>query len=249
MSFVLLAILSCVRLAAQDAQKGGSSPQPPVKELDSSTVDHYLLRWQQAVTQLRSLEADCTRIDFDKAFHTETVWTGRVMLAKPGRGYLKLNKKGGKEDDYEQVVVDGARIFCLYGAAKTEFIFELPEFTKTIIRRTVLDVLFNPETEGLKKRYKIGQPEEDPHYVYLYINSVTPEDKSIFTHARLTFRKKNFFFKELWFVESTGNEVRWTLSNAKIDGELDPKNFEEPQVPKDWKVERAFPFSKNSDKK
>ena len=188
---------------------------------------------------VKNLEAECTRMDFDPAFRSTQLWTGKVKFGQPNRAFMKLDKKGGKADDYEQVVCTGQFIYSLFGSSKKAYVFELPKTKQgQAMDGSVLELLFNIKAEEVKKRYAISLGQEDQNYIYIYIQAVTPDDKANFVKARLALRKDNFILRELWFVDGTGNEVQWTIANVKINGPMDVADFGPPSVPRDWTIER-----------
>ena len=103
----------------------------------------------------------------------------------------------------------------------------------------MLELLFNIKAEEIKKRYAINLGQEDGNYVYIFIKPLTKEDKADFKEARLALRKDNFLLKELWFIGPTGSEVKWTVSNVRINGPMDVADFAQPAIPRDWKMEKS----------
>lgn len=236
-SLLVAMILSAWTTSAPAQQQ----PQPPAPQGQvplNGLLDQYLGQWQDVMAQVKNLEADCTRIDFDKAFQSTTTWTGKVKFAQPNRAYMKLDKKGGKPEDYEHIVSTGQFVYNLYGAAKTVYVYELPK-PQQPVDSSVMELLFNIKASEVKSRYAISLGQADQNYVYIFIKSLKPEDKAQFKEARLALQKNNFLLRELWFVEEAGNEVKWTVSNIKINAPMDVKDFAQPAVPRDWKVERS----------
>src|SRR5947209_4303100 len=110
---IAAAALLAAGLAAQ-AQPPQPQPQPMPAD---NNLDKYLLRWEQEMQKIQSLEATLERTEKDKTFQTEKKFTGVARYMKDGTGPTARNlallemKEAGKSELFEKFVCTGTFLY------------------------------------------------------------------------------------------------------------------------------------------
>jgi TIGR03009 family protein len=228
--------LSSAPVFAQQLQAPQAQPAPDAR------LDQALLRWQAAVKGLKSFEVDLTRMEMEAGFQSVDVWVGKAKFVAPDRAVLRMDKQGKPEGVFEKYICTGTFVYSVHSNQKTVYAYELPKVTQgQLADDNVLFRLFTIKPEEAKKRYGLQFQNEDANYIYILITPQTPEDKVDFSSARLVLRKDTFLPREIWYKSTNAHESKWDISKIQLNVNVDVREFNAPDVPTGWKLERNVP--------
>ncbi|MCI0377214.1 MAG: TIGR03009 domain-containing protein [Gemmataceae bacterium] len=229
------------------AQQPGGDPKAP-------TVDEVLERWEKTMAGVQNLYAEkVKRTTIDRTFQTKEIFEGHAMYLKSNvpnqgsRAKLELNKvttQGVNKEIYEKYICSGTFLYEFAPANKVIRVHEMPPPKQgQVSDDSLLSFLFGMRAVQAKQRYQVSWDTKlayDQHYFYIQILPKNPEDKADFTQARLSLVRTTHLPAQVWFLQPNGNEVTWDFRNVHTNLEkLDPRYFEQPQLPKDWQFERV----------
>jgi len=227
-------LLTGAAASAQSTPAPKSAPAPS----DDRKLDGYLAKWEQKMLEVKTLNAQLTRIDKDKVFNKSTKYVGSAQYLRSGEGQSSLNlaalelKLDGKNDVAEKMICTGTYLYVFAPPQKEIRVYEIPR-GKT---DSFLDLLFGMKADEVKKKYTLTLAKEDRWYVYVDVAPKDAKDKADFSRARLVLRKDNYLPRQLWFEHSNGNEVTWDVPEVKTGVELSRKLFDAPKAPNGWKL-------------
>jgi TIGR03009 family protein len=220
---------------------------PPAAPAADSPLDNYLLRWEQEMKKVDSLSAEITRVTKDKSFDTVKKLVGWAAYKKRGSGPSTLNQAAmelrpeGKREFQEKYVCTGTRIFRFWPEKKEIEVFEIPKQEGGVPDEGFLAFMFGMRAADAKRRYDLRLAKEDRYYVYVDIVPRMPQDKGEFQKARLVLNKDTFLPRQLWFEGANGTEVLWDIPRMATGIDLNPRLFDQPATPKDWRVTLVKP--------
>ncbi|MFQ3650486.1 MAG: TIGR03009 domain-containing protein [Gemmataceae bacterium] len=228
-----------------------SAQQPPVvakktpEQLtnDERRLDMYLVMWEKKMAEVKSLSTVLNRVDTDTILKKSTQYEGWAAYMKAGTGATTLNKailelkvKGSKEIA-EKIVCTGTYVYNYLPVRK---IIEQHEMPKNKIGElsdnASLGLMFGMKADVAKKRFHLTLFKEDKDYLYIDVLPKEPADKAEFVRARLVLTIKTMLPRQVWLEQPNGNTTLWDMPNSGANVNLDPKYFDKPIVPKDWKI-------------
>lgn len=209
--------------------------------------DLVLKYWEQAMSQVKSLEADLERVTEDKVFKTKDVYRGSARFLKGGgpgltaRASLYLVKTDNK-NVFEQLILSGTYLYEVAPATKEIRIHSLPEPKPGENRdHNLVGLLFGMKAEQATERYKIDLIHEDANYFYLQVEPRRVKDKAEFDKAQLALIRTTYMPRQLHFLQANGNKVTWDLPRIQMPANhLRATDFEAPNLP-GYKVVRVPP--------
>lgn len=242
LTYLLLAGASAL---AQGAPKAAAppavAPAPPL----NAALDAHLQRWEQKMTELKSLYGTIKRTDTDKATGDVLKLVGTAEYLKDGKGatmqhlaVLQLNSERSNEL-FEKVVITGAQIYQFSPAAKEIKVFELPKAKPGQVGDdNVLSFLFGMKAETARKRYDLSLEKEDKFYIYINVLPLTQADKDDFKRARIVLNRDSYLPRQVWFEDRNGKTTTWDIppETLKPNANLKRSDFDAPKLPDGWKM-------------
>jgi TIGR03009 family protein len=209
----------------------------------NQALDNHLLRWEQEMQKVQTLQAQLARIDKDKTFNTATKLVGYAAYRKVGTGPSTLNlatlemRPEGKQEVREKYVCTGTFLYQFLPEEKQIKVFELPKPKPgQVAEDNFLSFMFGMKAEEARRRYDLRLAKEDQYYIYVDILPRFPNDRADFQRARMVLNKSNFLPRQLWFEHPNGNEVVWDIPRIQSGADLDRRLFDPPQAPPGWRV-------------
>ncbi|MFO0863992.1 MAG: hypothetical protein U0744_04955 [Gemmataceae bacterium] len=238
MRFPLAAALLMLGASLVSAQQ---PPQPPAQPGQPDPVDIILERWEKAMSQIDSFEAECHRSSKDKVFNTTEKFEGRPFHERERR----------RKDRPPRVWNWSARIglTSMRSSSATERVFEYVPSDKAIrvyeLPKNVgvgddnfLQFVFGMKAAEAKSRYKMVYAGRDDHYYYLDVFPIQPRDQAEFTKARLVFLQQTSLPRQIWFLKPNQNEISWDFPRANPNAQLTAQTFPNPTLPQGWQWQR-----------
>jgi TIGR03009 family protein len=243
LTYLLLAGVSAL---AQGAPKSAAPPAtPPAQPPNAAALDSHLQRWEQKMTELKSLYGTIKRTDTDKATGDVVKLVGTAEYLKDGKGatlqhlaVLQLNSERSNEL-FEKVVITGAQIYQFSPAAKEIKVFELPKSKPGQVGDdNVLSFLFGMKAETARKRYDLSMEKEDKFYIYINVLPLTQADKDDFKRARIVLNRDSYLPRQVWFEDRNGKTTTWDIppETLKPNANLKRSDFDSPKLPDGWKM-------------
>jgi TIGR03009 family protein len=217
--------------------------QTPAPAAANQALDNHLLRWEQEMQKVQTLQAQLARVDKDKTFNTATKLVGYAAYRKTGSGPSSLNlatlemRAEGKQEVREKYVCTGTFLYQFLPDEKQIKVFELPKPKPgQVAEDNFLSFMFGMKADEARRRYDLRLAKEDQYYIYVDILPRFPNDRADFQRARLVLNKSNFLPRQLWFEHPNGNEVLWDIPRIQSGADLDRRLFDPPQAPPGWRV-------------
>jgi TIGR03009 family protein len=259
LSATLAALLLAVSpLAAQTAP----APPPPKNErvpLPDPELTDMLKAWERKMTGIERLKVKCSRVEVESIRGKTIQFDGSAWFLKPNMAKLDLTKVEDPKDsrdtpqsDRELYISNGNKLYEFQYKNKLVRVHELPK-DGGVSDDTFLAFLFGMKAEQARQRYTMSA-EVKPNandYIYLNVLPKKPADKQEFSEAQLVFYHPNIgtfgpkwadlalLPARLWFKNPNGNQVIWTFSEANLSPKLEKSDFVPPNLPKDWRIEKA----------
>jgi RNA polymerase sigma factor (sigma-70 family) len=147
---------------------------------------------------------------------------------------------------YERYLYNGSQNL-LFISAPVEKVLQVhrlpPPAPGRITDDSFLSLIFDVGAVETKKRYElsyIGESPESPELFHrLKIMPLQPQDKADFAEGRLVLHSKNFLPQQLWFRQPDSKTVTWNFLKADVNVEIPLSEFEPPDLPAGWKLERV----------
>jgi TIGR03009 family protein len=224
-----------------------SAQQPPAtpkkNAADQQRLDMYLVMWEKKMAEVKSLSTVLNRSDTDTVAKVATQYEGWAAYMKSGTGDTVLNKailelkvKGSKEIA-EKIVCTGSFV---YNYMPTRKIIEQHELPKSklgeLADNASLGLMFGMKAEVAKMRFHLFLHKEDKDYIYIDVLPKEPADKAEFVRARLVLTTKTMLPRQVWLEQPNRNTTLWDMPVSGANVNLDPKYFDKPIPPKDWKI-------------
>jgi len=230
-----------VNLNPQGQQNSKTQTQPaaPVK-LDpaNNQLDALLLQWEQKMKAITALEATVLRTETDPIDKSVQEYRGTAKFMRPDRAFLLLQKVN-KPEVYEQYIFTGTYLYEYRPQTKQVRVHELAPKAGQIVDDNFLNFLFGLKADEAKRRYELSLAKVDQNYVYIFVNPLTPADKAEFTKARLVLWATTFLPRQLEFEIPNGGVVKWDIPKADPAAKITAADFNPPQPPKDWQIQRV----------
>jgi TIGR03009 family protein len=242
----LLGMLTCVTLAAaQQQQTQPATTQPPPAVDNAKLLDAHLLRWEDEMKKVQSLVMEgISRTDVNNTLKYKDVFVGTAKYRKPNLAVLTL-VRSDKKEIFEKWICTGTAIYQYAPQQKEILVHQLPakKEGQQVSDDSFLSFMFGMKADDAKKRYGLQiskGKENDPYYVYIDIQPRDQRDKADFQEARLVLNKDTYkdtyLPRQLWFRHPNGDETTWDIPKAQGGVDVDRREFQAPQVPKDWKM-------------
>jgi TIGR03009 family protein len=238
---ILTGLLACVAVAVAQQPAAQLQPAQPAVAVDrAKLLDQHLAGWESHMKDVSSLEmSGIERVDKDHQFKYVDKWIGIAKYSKPNLATLLLVRTDKKEI-YEKWICSGTSIYQFVPAEKKIVIHQLPpKKDGAVSDENFLGFMFGMKADDAKKRYNLqisSGKENDQYYVYIDIQPREDRDKADFEVARLVLNKDTYLPRQLWFRHPNGNETTWNIPQAKSGVQIDRREFQAPQAPKDWSM-------------
>jgi TIGR03009 family protein len=249
-TFALAGVLLGTGLAT--SQQPATQPTlqvPPAGALDPARnpLDAALVRWEQEMKKVSTLEASVTYTKIDNVFKTKEVYEGVAKFMKPNSFMFHVQKKDNPRD-FLKVIYNGAFGYE-YKAKKGEiWVYRVPTPKPgQPAQDNILTLIQGMKADDAKGRFTLNLNNvADPNWVYVDIKPRLNEDKAEFQHAELLLDKATLMPRRLWFLEPNQNVVVWELTQTRSPGTVGPADFAKPDTP-GWKlVDAPTPSSSNT---
>jgi TIGR03009 family protein len=229
--------LACLWLSG--GALGAQQPAAPVLDPNHNRLDSLLLRWEQQMSSVKTILAQCTRTSLDKTFQESEVFEGVAKYMKPNLAMLEMAKKG-KPQVFEKYICTGTYLYEYVPQNKVIRVHELPvPKPGQVADDNFLSFLFGMKAEEARRRYELTLVKEDQWYVYIKIQPRFPADRADFQEARLVLNNQTFLPRELWFMQPNGNEVKWDIPKVENGAALVRTDFTAPNIPQGWTLVRV----------
>jgi TIGR03009 family protein len=232
--------------AALWAQPGGPPPAPAPFDPTKNPEDWLLAKWEDAMTKVDSLMAECEFTSIDKVFNAKDTYRGTAKYLRSSgttMASLELYKQDSKgvlqKDVFKKYIYTGKDLYDFVPETKIVYVHPFLKAGQTM-DNNLLSFIFGMHAVDAKQRYELKWQPPDTNYYYLEVSSKQPQDKKDFKQARLVFLKSNFLVRQVWFVEANGNAVIWEFPKAAVNTNLiNAKDFEAPRLEPGWRMEKA----------
>src|SRR5262249_46974955 len=184
---VLVFSMAVAAQQSPSTQSPQTTQRPVAAVLDPTRnrLDALLLQWEQKMTKVETIVAQCTRITEDKVRGRKEELAGTAKYMKPNFAALDLQKRGNPQV-YEKYICSGTYLYQYLPQQKTLIIHELPTpKSGQVAEDNLLSFLFGMKAEEAKRRYDLTLVQEDKWWIYLEILPRFPADKADFKKARL----------------------------------------------------------------
>lgn len=157
-------------------------------------------------------------------------------------GQLELSQEG-RAERIDKVIWTGTHVFIFDAANKTILFADQPSEKGPMgaLSMSLLDsFLFGIKTWEVKSRYQITYvPPTDKWYVYLKILPKTARDRLQFKEARLALNANTLKLRQIWILQTNGDEVTWDFPRTTLDDPLvQEREFRAPVTPAGWDLRR-----------
>ena len=219
---------------------------PPAAPANSERLDLVLGYWEQVMTRVQALEAECKRSTVSKRYGNIDQYEGTARFLKsptpgqPSRASLEMRKKDNPAV-IEKLVLTGSALYEYAPSTKEVRVHDLPTpKAGENLDHNLMALLFGMKVEEAKKRYEITLKGEDANYFYLEIIPRLDRDRADFAKARLSLVRTTYLPAQLWFQQANQDEVQWDLPRVnKNANHLRPADFDRPNPPPGWKLTRV----------
>jgi TIGR03009 family protein len=236
--------------AQQPPTVPGKTPPAAVPTLDPrNPLDALLMRWEEQMAKIQTVEAKCTRTSIDQVFKVVEVFEGKAKYMKPNLAMLEMSQKDkptakDKPAPFEKYICTGTFFYVYVPSEKVIRVYEMPppKPGAPVANDNFLSFLFGIKALDAKIRYDlhlVKGPPDDKWYYYVKIVPRSQEDKQDFQEARLVLTASTYMPRELWFKQPNGNEVKWDIPAIESGVTLNRADFIAPTPPPGWKLERA----------
>jgi TIGR03009 family protein len=206
-------------------------------------LNMYLLMWEKKMADVKSLSTELNRVDTDTVLKRATQYTGWAAYTKSGTGTTVLNKailelkvKDSKEIA-EKIVCTGTFVYNYLPARKIIEQHELPKNKiGELADNASLGLMFGMKAEVAKKRFHLSLYKEDKNFIYIDVLPKEPADKAEFLRARLVLSVDTMLPRQVWLEQPNKNTTLWDMPRSGANVNLDPKYFDKPVPPRDWKI-------------
>jgi TIGR03009 family protein len=222
---------------------------PPPPAAGATQLDAVLAGWEQTMSSVRSLQADCQRTELNKTFQSTEIFKGTAKYLKAAgagqgsRASLELYKQtpqGPSATIYEKYICTGTYLYEFVPANKVIRIHDLPKpKVGQISDDSFLGFLFGMKAAEAKQRYHMTLTPSDQYYHYIIIQPKLDQDKEGFTKAQLVLRRDNLLPARVWFCHPNKNEITWDFPQTRANVNIPPSAFEQPRLPTGWQWERV----------
>ena len=219
----------------------GQAPSAGTNPAADQRLDIVLRYWEQVMTSVEKLQANCKRSRSSKRFGTVEYYEGTARFYKtptpPSRASLDLRRTDNPAV-LEKLVLNDLGLWEYDVGAKEVRLHEIPKRSAET-DNNLMALLFGMKVPTAKARYDIQLKGEDQYYFYLEITPKLEKDKADFAKARLTLLRSTYLPAQLWFQQANQDEVTWTLTRVNPQANhLQPRDFERPPTPAGWALKR-----------
>jgi TIGR03009 family protein len=235
-AFALAGVLLWTGLAGAQQPATPPAPQTPPLDPARNPLDAALVRWEQEMKKMTTLEAAVTYTKLDYTFKTRDVYEGVAKFMKPNSFMFHVEKKDNKRD-FLKVIYNGAFGYE-YKAKKGEIVVYRVPAPKPgqPPEDNILTLIQGMKAEDAKRRFTLQLDNvTDPNWIYVNIEARFNEDKVEFQRAQLVLDKATLMPRRLWFLEPNQNQIIWELTQTKSPGNVVPADFAKPDTP-GWKL-------------
>ncbi len=232
--------VACLVAAAQQPQQQPQQPPAAAPPLNpANRLDALLLKWQDSMQKMQSLEATCVRKTLNKTFNSTEEMEGKARYMRPNLASLELVKRSNP-GVFEKFICSGTFLYEFVPAEKVVRVHELPKGNGgQIADDNFLSFLFGMKAEEAKRRYDLQLEKEDQHWVYIRIHPRFPADKADFQEAQLVLGAQMLLPRRLWFQQPNGNEVTWDIPVVDPNARINRAEFALPALPRDWQLKKV----------
>jgi len=241
-SLVLTGLLLAAALAAAPT---GTPPAVLPFDPTKNNEDWLLAKWEEAMTKVDGLVADCEFTSIDKVFNAKDVYVGTAKYLRDKvatMASLELYKVGPKgalqKDVFKKFIYSGNFLYDFVPETKVVYVHTLTKSGQGM-DNNLLSFIFGMKAADAKQKYDLTWGKPDANYYYLEVSPKLDQDKKDFKQARLVYLKSNFLVRQVWFVEANGNAVIWEFSKVAVNPPLKATEFSAPALEPGWRMEKA----------
>ena len=235
-------VLALLLLASGPVTAQTLPPTPPAQA--PSQLDNYLLRWEQEMQKVQTLQAQLARIEKDTAFNKTQRYVGFAQYMKDVSGQnvlnlatLEMRPETKPNEIAEKFICTGTHLYQFNPAQQEVKQFEMPKPKPgQVAQDNVMAFMFGMRAADAKQRYDMKLAKEDQYYIYIDIQPRFPADKADFQFARIVLNKDSFLPRQLWFQQTGSAEVTWDIPVVRAGVQVKRGDFDAPKVALPWKL-------------
>jgi TIGR03009 family protein len=241
---VSLLLLSSRSVLAQ--QPNPAQPPQITPQQQAAALDAILANWGKAVAGINKFHIpQASRTYKDAVIPGTEVYLGDIKFLAPRRFFwdLKLYEKGRVQPEtYDRLVCTGTATYQYMPKAKTILQQQLP--AKKGTDDTIMGFMFpDMKVEDFRRRYQLAlvppPPPHDQYYYFIDVVPLVPQDKQIFSRARLVLNRSNFLPRQLSYVEPNGSQMTWDFPRIlTTEANVQPAEFSAPTLPPGWSFQQ-----------
>jgi TIGR03009 family protein len=226
--------------------QSAGTPAPDPFDPSKFPEDWLVAKWEETMSKVDSLVADCEITSIDKVFNTKDVYSGKAKYLRTKAatmGSLELFKivKGVQDkNQFKKFIYTGNFLYSFVPENKVVLVQQLPKPAPGQgVDNNLLSFVFGMRAADAKKRYELKWQKPDENYYYLEVVPKLAKDKQDFKQARLVFVKSSFMLRQVWFIEPNQNAVVWEFPKISINEPLKVTDFGQPALPPGWRLEKV----------
>jgi hypothetical protein len=121
LAWLTLVLLATFSPSQQPAEPSSLTPREKAKALESC-----LDRWQKAAQDVKTFEAEITRIEIDSGFGSRTEDSGVVKFMAPDCGLVDLKQKD-KPETFTKILQNGSVVYVWQPELKRLIVLDIPK--------------------------------------------------------------------------------------------------------------------------
>jgi len=241
-----LFLANCSSGFCQGPQPANGTTAPVPNPALPTPLDGILKQWELQMQRIEFLTANLTLVEKDKVFNAARTSSGTAKYLKSGSpnqpvllASLEFRKENKTETD-RKFLCTGNFLYELDFGQKVVRAFEMPKPKPgQVADDSFLTFIFGMKAEEAKSRYNLNLDKEDQYYSYISITPKLPADRADFQRAQLVLLRTTFLPRRLWFEKPNGDETTWDIPVIDTKKPVDRKEFDPPQLGKDWRWMQA----------
>ncbi len=243
--------LTLIGLLWMGALASGQPGDAPAVSFDPTKFpqDWLLAKWEEAMSKVDSLVAECQYTEIDKIFKNKIIYRGSAKYLRDkvatmaSLDLVKIDEKTGVpvKDAFKRIIFNGNFLYDFVPEMKMVYVHKVPQAGngKPMNNNLLTIITGGMKASDAKQRYQLKWLDPDSTYYYLEVTAKLPEDQKEFKQARLVFLKNTFLLYQVWFVKGNENSVIWDFPKVTPNAPLKATDFSMPALEPGWRLENA----------